>query len=79
VKIGPVHARSVALVTDVSLIPKKNKEKCIPKKKPAIKTALSLGLLFLLVFEEAHEKIQSKTPDKSILQKAKVKAGMEET
>ena len=46
VKIGPVHARSVALVTDVSLIPKKNKEKCIPKKKPAIKTALSLGLLF---------------------------------
>ena len=78
-KIGPVHARSVALVTDVSLIPKKNKEKCIPKKKPAIKTALSLGLLFLLVFEEAHEKSQSKIPDKSILQKAKVKAGMEET
>ena len=49
------------------------------KKKPAIKTALSLGLLFLLVFVEAHEKSQSKTPDKSILQKAKVKAGMEET
>ena len=77
-KIGPVHARSVALVTDVSLIPKKQ-GKCIPKKKPAIKTALSLGLLFLLVFEEAHEKSQSKTPDKIILQKAKVKAGMEDT
>ena len=78
-KIGPVHARSVALVTDVSLMPKKNKEKCIPKKKPAIQTSLSFGLLFLLVFEEAHEKSQSKIPDKSILQKAKVKAGIEET
>ena len=78
-KIGPVQARSVALVTDVSLIPKKNKEKCIPKKKPAIKTAFSFGLLFLSVFEEAHEKSQSKIPDKSNLQKAKVKAGTDET
>tara|TARA_B100001115_G_scaffold136209_1_gene103722 strand:+ start:107 stop:331 length:225 start_codon:yes stop_codon:yes gene_type:complete len=73
-----VHARSVALVTDVSLIPKKNKEKCIPKKKPAIKISLYFGLLFFLTFALHHEKSQSNTPDKSILQKARVKAGTDE-